>query len=284
MRFIWLIAMWLPFAAQAANEPSFLVPTEQLAAELKTGKVRVLDTENGENFSRAHLPGAVNLYFMDLEDAEENAKNGQPIFPQLAASKFGALGLTRETDLVVYDSGDGRGASAVWYILRYLGHDKVRILDGGFRKWLKEGRAVTQETDKPAKAIYAAKPRTDWAVKTGSLPKSGALLLDTRGLAEFSGKDNGGARQGGHIPNARSFPWSQLSGDLATFKQAEAMKKALLDAGITPDKEIVTYCNGGLGRSTFLFAALQLLGYDKVRVYPGSWIEWASDPSRSIER
>lgn len=284
MRFVWLILMCLPFASQAANEPNFLVSSEQLAAELKTGKVRLLDAENGENFSRAHLPGAVNLYFMDLEDAEENAKTGQPIFPQLAASKFGALGLTREADLVVYDSGDGRGASAVWYILRYLGHDRVRILDGGFRKWLKEGRPVTQEAVKPTKAIYVPKPRSDWAVKTDSLAKSGALLLDARGLAEFSGKDNGGARQGGHIPNARSFPWSQLSGESATFKQAEAMKKVLLDAGITPDKEIVTYCNGGLGRSTFLFAALQLLGYDKVRVYPGSWIEWASDPSRPIER
>lgn len=284
MRFVWLILMWLPFATQAANEPSFLVSTEQLAAELKSGKLRLLDAESGENFSRAHLPGALNLYFMDLEDAEENAKTGQPIFPQLAASKFGALGLTREADLVVYDSGDGRGASAVWYILRYLGHDRVRILDGGFRKWLKEGRAVTQEAAKPVKATYVPKPRSDWAVRTDTLAKSGALLLDARGLAEFSGKDNGGARQGGHIPNARSFPWSQLSGEVATFRQAEAMKKALLEAGITPDREIITYCNGGLGRSTFLFAALTQLGYDRVRVYPGSWIEWASDPSRPIER
>jgi thiosulfate/3-mercaptopyruvate sulfurtransferase len=275
--------LFLPFAALAA-EPAFLVSSEQLAAELKAGKVRVLDAENSENFNRAHLPGALNLYFMDLEDAEENAKTGQPIFPQLAASKFGALGLTRDADVVVYDSGDGRGASAAWYILRYLGHDRVRILDGGFRKWLKEGRAVTQETVKAAKATYVPKPRSDWAVKTDTLAKPGALLLDARGLAEFSGKDNGGARQGGHIPNARSFPWSQLSGEVTTFKQVEAMKKALLDAGITPDKEIITYCNGGLGRSTFLFAALTQLGYDKVKVYPGSWIEWASDPSRPIER
>lgn len=272
----------MPLVAAAGE--GLLVSTEQLAAELKSGKVRLLDAENGENFNRAHIPGAVNLYFMDLEDAEENAKTGQPIFPQLAASKFGALGLTREADVVVYDSGDGRGASAVWYILRYLGHDRVRILDGGFRKWLKEGRVVTQEAAKPPKVTYLPKPRSDWAVKTDTLPKSGALLLDARGLAEFSGKDSGGARQAGHIPGARSFPWSQLSGEVATFRQAEAMKKALLDAGITPDREIVTYCNGGLGRSTFLFAALTQLGYDRVRVYPGSWIEWASDPARPIER
>jgi thiosulfate/3-mercaptopyruvate sulfurtransferase len=275
--------MFAPLAALAA-EPALLVSSGQLAAELKGGKVRLLDAESAENFNRAHIPGAVNLYFTDLEDAEENAKTGLPIFPQLAASKFGALGISRDTEVVVYDSGDGRAASAVWYILRYLGHERVRILDGGFRKWLREGRPVTQEIPKPAKATYLPKPRSDWAVKTGELANSTALLLDARSIAEFSGKELGGARQGGHIPHARSFPWSNLSGDPATFKDAEAMRKALADAAITPDKEIITYCNGGLGRSTFLFAALTLLGYNKVKVYPGSWIEWASDPARPIER
>lgn len=275
--------MFLPLAALAA-EPALLVSSGQLATELKSGKVRLLDAESGENFNRAHIPGAVNLYFMDLEDAEENAKTGLPIFPQLAASKFGALGISRDTEVVVYDSGDGRAASAVWYILRYLGHERVRILDGGFRKWLREGRPVTQDIPRLAKATYLPKPRGDWAVKTGELAKSAALVLDARSIAEFSGKELGGARQGGHIPHARSFPWSNLSGDLATFKNAETMRKALADAGITPDKEIITYCNGGLGRSTYLFAALTLLGYDKVKVYPGSWIEWASDPARPIER
>ncbi|HRH81583.1 MAG TPA: sulfurtransferase [Thiobacillaceae bacterium] len=264
--------------------PSALVSTDELAAELTQGRARLIDAENAENYARAHLHGALNLPYLDLEDAEENAKSGLPIFPRLAASKFEALGLTRDTPVVVYDSGNGRGASAVLYILRFLGHPDARILDGGFRKWLKEGRPVTQAVPQPAKTTYLAQPRADWALKTDSLPGRDALVLDARSIAEYAGKDAGGARQAGHIPGAKSLPWTLLAGELATFKTAEEMRRVLSEAGVTPDREIVTYCNPGLGRSTFLSLALEQLGYDKVKVYPGSWIEWAADPARPIER
>ncbi len=263
---------------------TMLVSTSELAAEMRQSGVKLVDAENAEQFARAHIPGAAQLHFMDLEDFEENVKNGQPVFAQMAASKFGALGLTRDADVVVYDGGDGRGASALWYLLRYLGHDKVRILDGGFRKWVKEGRPISQERPRPAKATYLPKARRDRAVRTKDVDPARNLVLDARSLAEFTGKELGGARQGGHIPGATAFPWTQLAGDLASFKPAAEMKQALARAGITPDREIITYCNGGLGRSTFLLAALTLLGYEKVKVYPGSWIEWASDPARPIER
>jgi thiosulfate/3-mercaptopyruvate sulfurtransferase len=280
---LFVLLMLLPWSATWAG-PSFLISTGELAAELAQGRVKLVDAENADNYTRVHLPGALNLPFLELEDAEENAKTGLPIFPRLAASKLESLGITRDSDVVVYDSGDGRGASAVWYILGFIGHNKVRILDGGFRKWLKEGRAVTQDVPHPAKATYVPQPRADWAVKTQVLAASPALRVDARSIAEFSGKESGGARQGGHIPGAKSFVWNQLSGDLATFKDEAAMRKALTKAGLTPDKEIVTYCNGGLGRSTYLYAALKLLGYEKVKVYPGSWMEWAADPARPIER
>lgn len=277
-----LLGMALVWSAAAAAG-GFLVDADRLAAEIRQGKLRLIDAEGAESYQRAHLPGAAHLPYLDLEDYEENVKNGQPAFAQLAASKFAALGMTRETDVVVYDGGDGRAASAVWYMLRFLGHEKVRILDGGFRKWLSEGRPLTQEVPKLTKATYVPKPRTDWAVKTADLGPA-ATLVDARSLAEYAGKENGGARQGGHIPQARSFPWTRLAGDLETFKSPAAMQKALAAAGITPDQKIVTYCNGGLGRSTYLLAALTLAGYDNVKVYPGSWIEWASDPVRPIER
>jgi thiosulfate/3-mercaptopyruvate sulfurtransferase len=281
MRFVIGLALFLAPLAAAAQ---ILVGTAQVAEQMKAGKLRLIDAENGESFARAHLPGAANLHYLDLEDAEENAKTGLPIFPQLGASKFAALGITRESDVVIYDSGNGRGASAVWYILRFLGHERVRILDGGFRKWLKEGRPVTQDVPTYARASYVPKPRADWALKTQQIDTSRMLVLDARSLGEFTGKDLGGARQGGHIPGARSFPWTQLAGELASFKSPAEMKRILEGAGITPDREIVTYCNPGLGRSTFLLAALTLAGYDKVMVYPGSWLEWAADPARTIER
>jgi len=278
-----VLLMLLPWSATWAGA-SFLISTGELAAELAQGRVKLVDAENADNYTRAHLPGALNLPYLELEDSEENAKTGLPIFPRLAASKLESLGIARDSDVVVYDAGDGKGASAVWYILSFIGHDKVRILDGGFRKWLKEGRVVTQAVPHPAKATYVPQSRADWAVKTQELATSSALRVDARSIAEFSGKENGGARQGGHLPGAKSFVWNQLSGDLATFKDEAAMRKALTQAGLTPDKEIVTYCNGGLGRSTYLYAALKLLGYPKVKVYPGSWIEWAADPARPIER
>lgn len=276
----WLLLVLSPMAFAA----DFLVSGEKLSAEMKQGKVRLIDAENAADFTRAHLPGAVNLPYLELEDAEENAKTGQPIFPQLGASKFAALGIAPAADVVIYDSGDGRAASAVWYILRFLGHEKVRILDGGFRKWLKEGRPLTQEAVKPAKVIYAPKARSDWALKTADLDPKRQLVLDARGLGEFAGKESGGARQGGHIPGAKAFPWTQLTDATASFRSPAEIRKILVAAGIAPDREIVTYCNPGIGRSTYLLAALTLAGYEKVKVYPGSWIEWASDPARPIER
>jgi thiosulfate/3-mercaptopyruvate sulfurtransferase len=274
----------LALAAAPAVAAGLLVQTDALAAELKAGAVRLVDAENPDAYARAHIPGAVHLYYMDLEDAEENAKTGLPIHAQLGATKLGAVGISRATPVIVYDSGDGRAASGVWHVLRFLGHENVRILDGGFRKWVREGRPVTQEAPAPRKAEFVPKPRTDWALRTEAVARPGALVLDARSVAEFSGKETGGARQGGHIPGAKSFPWTKLAGTLGTFKPPAEMRKALVDAGVTPDREIITYCNPGIGRSTFLAAALAELGYEKVKVYPGSWIEWASDPARPIER
>jgi thiosulfate/3-mercaptopyruvate sulfurtransferase len=273
----------------AAAGQNLLISTEELAAALGKRPLVLIDAENAESYQRAHIPGALNLYYMDMEDAEENAKTGLPIHPGLGALKFGTLGVRRDTEVVVYDSGNGRGASAVRYILNFLGHERVSVVDGGFRKWLKEGRPVTQTSPQPVKVTYLPQPHDDWALKTDALkteerPGRGHLMLDARSIGEYAGKDAGGARQAGHIPGAKSLPWTLLGGELATFKEPDAMRRVLLDAGITPDKEIVTYCNPGLGRSTFLQMALESLGYDKVKVYPGSWIEWASDPARPIER
>lgn len=277
---LWMLLLLSP----AVFGADFRVDTEALAAELKQGRVRLIDAESAADYARAHLPGAANLPYLELEDAEENAKTGLPIFPQLGASKFAALGLTREADVVVYDGGDGRAASAVWYVLRFLGHGKVRILDGGFRKWLGEGRPLTQEAPKIAKATYVPQPRTDWALKTAELDPKRQLVLDARALSEFTGKEDGGARQGGHIPGAKAFPWTRLAGDFASFRPPAEMRKILAAAGVNPEQEIVAYCNGGLGRSTWLLAALTLAGYERVKVYPGSWIEWAADPARPIEK
>lgn len=269
----------------ATATQALLAATGEIADRLAGGGFVLVDAEDAAAFARAHIPGAVNLPYLTLDDPEENAKTGRPIFPQLAANKLGELGIGNKTEVVVYDSGNGRGASAAWYVLAYLGHEKVRVLDGGFRKWVKEGRRTSQDAPAPAKVRYVVKtPRPDWALPTAQLQGGKAVLVDARSISEYAGKEDGGARQAGHIPGAVSFPWDRLAGPLATFKDDKAMLAELKKAGLTPDKEIVTYCNPGIGRSTFLLFAMTKLGYGKVRVYPGSYIEWAADPARPIER
>lgn len=272
-------------AAAAGPREALLIGSDALGARLGKSEVVLLDAEAASDYQRAHIPGALNLPYMELEDADENAKTGRPIFPQLAATKLGELGIRNDAEIVVYDSGNGRGASAIWYILRYIGHDNVRVLDGGFRKWIKEGRPVSQELPAPAKTRYVLKtPRADWVLTTAQVQAGKARLVDARSIAEFAGKEDGGARQSGHIPGAVSFPWERLAGTVATFQDDATMRRELARAGLSPDKEIVTYCNPGLGRSTFLLLAMTLLGYEKVTVYPGSYLEWASDPSRPVAR
>ncbi len=275
---ILLCAALFALPAMAAE----LIATKALAERLD--EVVLIDAESPQDYARAHLPGAVNLHYLELEDEDENLKTGLPVFPQLAAGKLGALGVGNDSPVVVYDSGNGRAASALWYILRFVGHEKAAILDGGFRKWLAEGRTLSQETPTPEKAVYKPQPKAAWALPAEALDPARQLVVDARSIAEYSGKEDGGAHRAGHIPGAVSFPWDHLGGELETFADEAAMRAALEQAGITPDREIVTYCNGGLGRSTFLYVALERLGYDQVRVYPGSWNEWAADPSRPIER
>lgn len=281
-------AFFLAFSspgAMAGARDAIMIDTTSLSQRMTNAGLIIVDAESATEFARARIPGAVNLYYMDFEDAEENAKTGRPIFPQLAATKFGDVGITNESEVVVYDSGNGRAASAVWYILTFIGHEKVRILDGGFRKWVKEGRSVSQESSAPSKVRYVVKrTRADWVLTTEQVQSAKAAVVDARTLAEYAGKDAGGARQAGHIPGAVSLPWDRLAGTLATFKDTASLRRELEKAGLTKDKEIVAYCNPGLGRSTFLLLALTLLGYDKVKVYPGSYLEWASDPARPIAR
>ncbi|OOG27708.1 hypothetical protein B1C78_03420 [Thioalkalivibrio denitrificans] len=286
-----LLAGALLLCAGAAQADEILISIEDLLArQAAQPELVLIDAEIPDRFARAHIPGAVNLPHMELEDAEENAETGRPIFPQLAANRLGEAGIAVDTPVVVYDGGDGRAASAVWYILRYIGHQDVRILDGGFRKWLAQGHPVTQQARavEQMRYILPDRERKEWELTTDRLrellDRGEAVLVDTRSIAEFAGKETGGARRAGHIPGAVSLPWTRLAGEPETFADDEILRRALERAGLSPDQTIVTYCNPGLGRSTFLLAALTRLGFENVIVYPGSWNEWAADPRLPVAR
>ncbi len=297
MRLFFLIALVLALLIPAASwaqdyaRPELLIETDELAKLLEhsTTNVSLIDVEDKKTYQRAHIPGAVNLFYRFLADLESRKKNGYPATTEDAEKLLGEAGVDKDTLVVIYDSGKGPSASAVWFALDFFGHKNVKVLNGGFRKWVKESRLVTQDVPEVEKKKFVANPdpkkvvTLKWMIK--KLPKKKALLVDTRSFKEFIGENIiSGASRGGHIPGALNLQWQKLANDMETFKSAKQIKKTLAKRGINEDTKVVTYCQIGMGRSTFLILAMKLIGYDNVVEYTGSWEEWSADPRLPIEK
>lgn len=275
------------WAAKGYARPELLIETDELAKIVSQSNVRLVDAVDAGTYKRAHIPGAVNIFYQLLATLKTRKENGFPVSPQDAEKIFGEAGIDNNTLVVVYDGGEGPFASAVWFALDFFGHKNVKLLNGGFRKWVKEGRAVTQDAPKPEKKKFTAVPHPEKVVTLADVKKRehGAVLADTRSFKEFIGQDVvPGAARGGHIPGAMHLEWTNFADSLETFKSADDIKKVLEKKGVNKDTHVVTYCQIGLGRSTMMALAMKLVGYDNVHEYSGSWEEWSADPRLPLEK
>lgn len=288
------LAFFLALAASAAEgagyaNPDLLVETGELAGLLGAPNVRIIDAADGPAYAKGHIPGAVNLFYLKLSSLPERKRSGYPLSPEEAERIFGGAGIDERTEVIVYDGGEGPPASGVWFALRFFGHGRVRVLNGGLRKWVKEGRPLTQDVPKVEQKKFVARPNSDLVVSLPWMKKHARgkdlVVMDARSLKEFIGEEIlPGASRGGHIPGAIHFEWTRVTDAVATFKSGEEIRKALAERGIAKERLVVAYCHTGIGRSTDLLLALKLLGYERVRLYAGSWEEWSSDPRLPIER
>jgi thiosulfate/3-mercaptopyruvate sulfurtransferase len=271
-----------------------LVTTEWLAEHLGDDGVVVAEVdEEPDLYEEGHIPGALNLHWQrDLEDPVERDLVEKDAFEQL----MGRLGIGNDTTLVVYgDKNNWFAAYAYWY-LKIYGHKDVRILDGGRQKWIDEGRELSTDVPSPSPASYSAQDRDesirayrdqvlDW------VGAEGRALVDVRSPGEYSGEllappgyEQEGARRGGHIPTAQSIPWATAVEDDGTFKSADDLKAIYTDKGVSPDKEVTAYCRIGERSAHTWFVLRELLGYERVRNYDGSWTEWGNLVDVPIER
>jgi thiosulfate/3-mercaptopyruvate sulfurtransferase len=271
-----------------------LVTTEWLAEHLDDSDLAVAEVdENPDLYEQGHIRGAVKLHWKDdLQDPVERDIVEKDVFERI----LGERGIRNETTVVLYgDKNNWFAAYAYWY-LKIYGHGDVRILDGGRQKWIDEGRELTTDAPAATAASYSAEER-DESIRArrdevlAGLGESRRALVDVRSPQEFSGElvappgyEQEGAQRAGHIPTAQSIPWAQAVRDDGTFKSAAELRELYGGKGVTPDKDVTAYCRIGERSAHTWFVLRELLGYERVKNYDGSWTEWGNLVDVPIER
>jgi thiosulfate/3-mercaptopyruvate sulfurtransferase len=242
----------------------------------------------GEAQYRAgHIPGAVFVHLDRDLSAPKTGTNGRhPLpSPEAAAALFGRLGIAVGKQVVAYDQGGGMFAARLWWMLQWLGFDAAAVLDGGYAKWVAEGRAIETDAVVPAPAEFTVERVTPTVNATGvmaSLARQRLLLIDARAPERFRGETEPLDPVAGHIPGARNRPYTlNLNAD-GTFKHPAFLRAefgALL-AG-EPHDLVVHQCGSGVTACHNLLA-MEIAGISGTRLYPGSWSEWCADPARPV--
>jgi thiosulfate/3-mercaptopyruvate sulfurtransferase len=265
-----------------------LVSTEWLARHLGEADLTVVDSSwhmpasgrNGrDEYLKAHIPGA---RFLDIDELSDRTNPAPHMLP--GAEEFGAamekLGIGRGDRIVVYDNSPIRTAARGWFMFRHFGADQVAILDGGFQKWLAEGRPTESGEPEPRAAQFEPLQRDEVVTKAQILSGNHEPLLDARGKPRFEGTE-ADPRPGvapGHIPCARNLPFSALYNEDGTFRSVEELRRLFDGAGMDSSAPFVASCGSGVTANSLIFAA-HLLGNDKAKLYDGSWSEWGADPA-----
>jgi thiosulfate/3-mercaptopyruvate sulfurtransferase len=281
-----VVLVTAPAWAQAAKyaNAQLLAETPELAAEINDPQLRLVDARPAAEYQRGHLPGAVDIPALATDDLEAN-RQGYPLPPAWAQRLFRMAGINAGTHVVVYDDQGNRFAARLFYVLEFFGATHVQVLNGGFRKWQSEGRALTVNSPAVPPGDFTVSPHSALIATPEWLAAhlKDVKIVDARSPAEYRGEERLGPR-GGHIPGAVNIEWTRIdaAGGIPTFLAPAALAKLFSDAGVAPGQEVVTYCEMG-ARAAAVYFALRLLGYRHVRVYDGSWEDWSSQPQLPVE-
>ena len=272
-----------------------LVESSWVKEHLSDPKVRIaeVDYDPTANYNLGHIPGAVLFdWKKDMNDAvsRDILSTGQ------LETLLSKVGFGPDSKLVLYGDFNNWFAAFAFWILKYYQVGNVVLMNGGRKKWLAEDGQVTKDRPNYAKTTFKVKG-TDENIRTyldamkKRLGQRNSVLVDVRSPAEFTGEitappeyPNEHAQRGGHIPGAVNIPWSQAVRDDGTFKTAQELQSLYEEKGVTPDKEVVTYCRIGERSSFSWFVLKYLLGYPNVKNYDGSWTEWGNMVKNPIEK
>jgi len=263
-----------------------IVEPAELETRLGAENLLIVDLSRPETYAQAHLPGAVHLEYAQIVAARPPAMGMLPGAAPLS-DVLGAIGATPDSHIVAYDDeGGGRAARLLW-TLDVIGHPRYSLLNGGLQAWINERHPVNAEPVQRPRSSYPV-TFSDGAVADKNyilerLRDPRVVIVDARSPAEYRG-ENRRAERAGHIPGAVNFDWVNEIDRARNLrlKPAEELKRMLSRLGVTPDKEVIAYCQTH-HRSAHTYIMLKSLGYPRVRGYPGSWSEWGNSPDTPIE-
>ncbi len=268
------------------KHPEVLVTTEWVAKNLDAPGLRLVEVDvDTSSYDKGHIPGAVGWNWQtQLQDGVRRDLIDKEALEKL----FGESGIANDTAILLYGDNNNWFAAYAFWQLKYYGHENVRLVDGGRKKWLAEGRPLTTDAPQVKATTYKAKgpdeslrARKEDVLAVVQHERRGQLV-DVRSVDEFTGKILAPpglaetALRAGHIPSAENIPWSQAANDDGTFKSYDELQKLYGGKGILSREPIIAYCRIGERSSHTWFVLKYLLGYDNVRNYDGSWTEWGN--------
>ncbi len=273
-----------------------LITPAQLAAARATepGPVvldvrwRLVGPPGREDYDQGHLPGAV---FVDLDRelaAEPGAGGRHPLpEPDALQAVLRAAGVTADRDVIAYDAGDGSVAARAWWLLRWAGHRRAAVLDGGFAAWSAEQRPVTTEVPVPVPGDFVVKPGSMPVLDAGQaaeLARAGTLL-DARAPERYRGDVEPIDPAAGHVPGARNAPFSRHLGEDGRWLSTSELAQRFSELGVRPGEPVGAYCGSGVTASSVVLAleAARLTSQERpAALYAGSWSHWCTDPERPV--
>jgi thiosulfate/3-mercaptopyruvate sulfurtransferase len=275
--------------------PEALVETDWLEQRLKDPKVRVIEVdEDSGAYEKGHIPNAVGWNW----NTDLHAAVGREYVDQEGLTKLlSKAGVGPDTTVILYGGNNNWFAAYAYWLLKYLGFDEVKLLNGGRKKWELESRELTQDVPSPKAADAKVKGKVRGNIRVfreevlDRVKGRKGALVDVRSPEEFRGEKlapdhlpQEQAQVPGHIPGAANIPWAKAANDDGTFRSADELKALYEGAGITSDKDIIAYCRIGERSSHTWFALTELLGYKNAKNYDGSWTEYGSLVGVPVEK